>query len=178
VLEALAASCTQLAAGWGRRAAYNVACDALVAALLLTLHGATLMSQVKGGCAQAARLGGSVSGHMHGSGGCGGTAALHLMPLRCKAPPMQAMVFGVAMNSKKNTLVALLIAANFTEIKGERRRCRLLPSRRCAPRRPHRVCHLSMCSLRAPMPPPAFLACPHAAACVPCAPLLDPQAPC
>jgi hypothetical protein len=30
----------------------------------------------------------------------------------------QAMVFGVAMNSKKNTLVALLIAANFTEIKG------------------------------------------------------------
>jgi hypothetical protein len=28
------------------------------------------------------------------------------------------MVFGVAMNSKKNTLVALLIAANFTEIKG------------------------------------------------------------
>ena len=32
--------------------------------------------------------------------------------------PAQAMVFGVAMNSKKNTLVALLIAANFTEIKG------------------------------------------------------------
>lgn len=31
----------------------------------------------------------------------------------------QAMVFGVAMNSKKNALVALLIAANFTEIKGE-----------------------------------------------------------
>lgn len=30
----------------------------------------------------------------------------------------QAMVFGVAMNSKKNALVALLIAANFTEIKG------------------------------------------------------------
>ena len=30
------------------------------------------------------------------------------------------MVFGVAMNSKKNTLVALLIAANFTEIKGQR----------------------------------------------------------
>lgn len=27
-------------------------------------------------------------------------------------------MFGVAMNSKKNTLVALLIAANFTEIKG------------------------------------------------------------
>ncbi|KAI3435954.1 hypothetical protein D9Q98_002012 [Chlorella vulgaris] len=74
VLEALAASCTQLAAGWDRRAAYNVACDVLVASLLLSLHGATLMSQ--------------------------------------------AMVFGVAMNSKKNTLVALLIAANFTEIKG------------------------------------------------------------
>lgn len=35
-------------------------------------------------------------------------------PRRCS----QAMVFGVAMNSKKNTLVALLIAANFTEIKG------------------------------------------------------------
>ncbi|GAB4821944.1 hypothetical protein N2152v2_008990 [Parachlorella kessleri] len=30
----------------------------------------------------------------------------------------QAMVFGVAMNSKKNALVALLIASNFTEIKG------------------------------------------------------------
>lgn len=30
------------------------------------------------------------------------------------------MVFGVAMNSRKNTLVALLIAANFTEIKGAR----------------------------------------------------------
>jgi hypothetical protein len=46
VLEALAASCTQLAATWDRRAAYNVACDALVASLLLLLHGATLMSQV------------------------------------------------------------------------------------------------------------------------------------
>jgi hypothetical protein len=32
----------------------------------------------------------------------------------------QAMVFGVAMNSKKNTLVALLIASNFTEVKGKR----------------------------------------------------------
>ncbi len=31
----------------------------------------------------------------------------------------QAMVFSVAMNSKKHALVALLIAANFTEIKGE-----------------------------------------------------------
>ena len=38
-------------------------------------------------------------------------------PRRC---PPQAMVFGVAMNSQKNTLVALLIAANFTEIKGGR----------------------------------------------------------
>ncbi|WPT14210.1 Protein TAPT1-like protein [Picochlorum sp. SENEW3] len=30
----------------------------------------------------------------------------------------QALVYGVAMNSKKNTLLALLIASNFTEIKG------------------------------------------------------------
>lgn len=30
----------------------------------------------------------------------------------------QALVFGVAMNSQKHTLLALLIAANFTEIKG------------------------------------------------------------
>ena len=30
----------------------------------------------------------------------------------------QAMVFSVAMNSKKNALIALLVAANFTEIKG------------------------------------------------------------
>jgi len=30
----------------------------------------------------------------------------------------QALVFGVAMNSQKNTLLALLIASNFTEIKG------------------------------------------------------------
>ncbi|KAL4458618.1 hypothetical protein ABPG75_013483 [Micractinium tetrahymenae] len=74
VLEALAASCTQLAAGWSRGAAFALATDVVVASLLLALHGATLMSQ--------------------------------------------AMVFGVAMNSKKNTLVALLIAANFTEIKG------------------------------------------------------------
>ncbi|KAL4429378.1 hypothetical protein ABPG77_005152 [Micractinium sp. CCAP 211/92] len=74
VLEALAASCTQLAGGWSRGAACALASDVLVASALLALHGATLMSQ--------------------------------------------AMVFGVAMNSKKNTLVALLIAANFTEIKG------------------------------------------------------------
>lgn len=46
VLEALAASCTQLAAEWSPRAAADVACDALVASLLLALHGATLMSQV------------------------------------------------------------------------------------------------------------------------------------
>lgn len=31
---------------------------------------------------------------------------------------IQALVFGVAMNSQKNTLLALLIASNFTEIKG------------------------------------------------------------
>ena len=30
----------------------------------------------------------------------------------------QALVYGVAMNSQKNTLLALLIASNFTEIKG------------------------------------------------------------
>jgi hypothetical protein len=30
----------------------------------------------------------------------------------------QALVFSVAMNSRKNTLIALLIASNFTEIKG------------------------------------------------------------
>lgn len=46
VLEALAASCTQLAAGWSPRAAFNLACDVAVASLLLVLHGATLMSQV------------------------------------------------------------------------------------------------------------------------------------
>lgn len=48
VLEALAASCTQLAAGWSPRAAFNLACDVAVASLLLVLHGATLMSQVRG----------------------------------------------------------------------------------------------------------------------------------
>ena len=47
VLEALAASCTQLAAAWSRRAAFNVACDAAVACLLLVLHGAALMSQAR-----------------------------------------------------------------------------------------------------------------------------------
>lgn len=46
VLEALAASCTQLAAAWTPRAAFNLACDVTVASLLLVLHGATLMSQV------------------------------------------------------------------------------------------------------------------------------------
>jgi hypothetical protein len=46
VLEALAASCTQVAAGWSRRAAFNLACDVTVASLLLVLHGATMMSQV------------------------------------------------------------------------------------------------------------------------------------
>ena len=47
VLEALAASCTQVAgAGWSRRGAFNLACDATVASALLVLHGATMMSQV------------------------------------------------------------------------------------------------------------------------------------
>eukprot|EP00887_Chlorella_sp_A99_P006432 scaffold3.g6432.t1 len=41
-----------------------------------------------------------------------------LMLVHGTALMAQAMVFGVAMNSKKNTLVALLIAANFAEIKG------------------------------------------------------------
>ena len=116
-MEALAASCTQLAAAWDRRAAYNVACDVLVASLLLLLHGATLMSQVGGG--------GGLLGEAHLPCARSGTGVLparllhsHPLPLR---PPPQAMVFGVAMNSKKNTLVALLIAANFTEIKGKRR---------------------------------------------------------
>jgi Eukaryotic membrane protein family len=76
VLEALAASCTALAAQsrWSPSHAFNVLSDAAVALALLTAHGATLMAQ--------------------------------------------ALVFGVAMNSQKNTLLALLIASNFTEIKG------------------------------------------------------------
>jgi hypothetical protein len=76
VLEALAASCTALAAQpqWSTSHAFNVMSDAAVALALLTAHGATLMAQ--------------------------------------------ALVFGVAMNSQKNTLLALLIASNFTEIKG------------------------------------------------------------
>ncbi len=76
VLEALAASCTALAAQpqWSNSHAFNVMSDAAVALTLLTAHGATLMAQ--------------------------------------------ALVFGVAMNSQKNTLLALLIASNFTEIKG------------------------------------------------------------
>lgn len=120
VLEALAASCTQLAAGWTPRAAANVACDALVASLLLVLHGATLMSQV-------GLLGARVAGQ-RGPGAAQCIAQPVLLPLPMSPqpihshphphPPLQAMVFGVAMNSKKNTLVALLIAANFTEIKG------------------------------------------------------------
>ena len=47
VLEALAASCTQVAArGWTRRASTHLACDVVVACALLMVHGATLMSQV------------------------------------------------------------------------------------------------------------------------------------
>ena len=132
VLEALAASCTQVAAqGWTRRASTHLACDVLVACALLMVHGVTLMSQV---------------GRLQGVQWChprhdwSWPAAL-CSRLRCPSairiaalstllppptppspPPLpQAMVFGVAMNSQKNTLVALLIAANFTEIKGGRR---------------------------------------------------------
>ena len=79
VLEALAASCTTLAADQktmhGRwQAAANVLSDFVVSLFLLLAHGSVLMAQ--------------------------------------------ALVFGVAMNSQKNTFIALLIASNFTEIKG------------------------------------------------------------
>lgn len=156
MLEALAASCTQLAAGWSRGAACALASDVAVASALLALHGATLMSQVgRGGVGPRAlppphagmhRLDASLPGGVM----LPGATSLHcfactlavpppipvvgearpcpLPPPPCPAPAQpnppptpgrQAMVFGVAMNSKKNTLVALLIAANFTEIKGE-----------------------------------------------------------
>jgi hypothetical protein len=43
-----------------------------------------------------------------------------LLGVHCAALMSQGMVFGVAMNSsRRNTLVALLVASNFTEIKGE-----------------------------------------------------------
>ncbi len=41
-----------------------------------------------------------------------GVVVLHAVVIMC-----QALVFSVAMNSKKNALLALLIAANFVEIK-------------------------------------------------------------
>lgn len=44
--------------------------------------------------------------------------ALALLLAHGAALMAQALVFGVAMNSQKNTLLALLIASNFTEIKG------------------------------------------------------------
>ena len=44
--------------------------------------------------------------------------ALLLMVAHAGALMCQALVYGVAMNSKKNSLLALLIASNFTEIKG------------------------------------------------------------
>lgn len=44
--------------------------------------------------------------------------ALTLMLAHGAVIMAQALVFGVAMNSQKNTLLALLIASNFTEIKG------------------------------------------------------------
>ena len=47
-----------------------------------------------------------------------GAQACCTRPLLSVFCAVQAMVFGVALNSKKNTLVALLIAANFAEIKG------------------------------------------------------------
>ncbi len=129
VLEALAASCTQLAAAWTPRAAFNLTCDVVVASLLLVLHGATLMSQVGAGGFEKVPLcppnfpsaRAPVMADLPASAPRGERALVHLT---AGAPasavlPDQAMVFGVAMNSKKNnTLVALLIAANFTEIKG------------------------------------------------------------
>ncbi len=44
--------------------------------------------------------------------------ALMLLMAHAGALMCQALVYGVAMNSKKNSLLALLIASNFTEIKG------------------------------------------------------------
>jgi len=44
--------------------------------------------------------------------------ALLLMVAHAGALMCQSLVYGVAMNSKKNSLLALLIASNFTEIKG------------------------------------------------------------
>ena len=44
--------------------------------------------------------------------------ALMLLLAHAGALMCQALVYGVAMNSKKNSLLALLIASNFTEIKG------------------------------------------------------------
>ena len=152
VLEALAASCTQLAAAWTPRAAFNLACDVAVASLLLVLHGATLMSQVGGGSEVPAGTGKAlcrrvgqgerpwVPAHLLGLPflSCAGRAppvplrvplwaasnarsatVCHKLAAAPALPSRQAMVFGVAMNSRKNTLVALLIAANFTEIKGK-----------------------------------------------------------
>jgi len=46
------------------------------------------------------------------------TVALFLLLAHSGVLMAQALVYGVAMNSQKNTLVALLIASNFTEIKG------------------------------------------------------------
>lgn len=40
--------------------------------------------------------------------------------LCCPMPPLcQAMVFAVTMNSKRNALLALMIATNFVELKGQ-----------------------------------------------------------
>lgn len=46
------------------------------------------------------------------------TVALLLLLAHAAVLMAQSLVYGVAMNSQKNTLVALLIASNFTEIKG------------------------------------------------------------
>jgi len=49
---------------------------------------------------------------------CDAAVALALLTAHGATLMAQALVFGVAMNSQKNTLLALLIASNFTEIKG------------------------------------------------------------
>lgn len=50
---------------------------------------------------------------------CDASVALALLLAHGSSLMSQALVFGVAMNSQKHTLLALLIASNFTEIKGE-----------------------------------------------------------
>ena len=47
VLEALSGTCTQWLAGGGKKRAGHVAADAAVAGVVVTLHGLTLMCQVR-----------------------------------------------------------------------------------------------------------------------------------